>query len=65
MLALRSRLTLYYEVQAVCRQLQIGDWFVLYLLSKNIDPVVFKELVSELTHHFESGDNKEVDISGL
>jgi hypothetical protein len=60
-LAFRSRLTLYYEVQAVCRKLQIGDWFVLYLLSKNIDTIVFKELMSELAHHFER--SKEIDIS--
>jgi hypothetical protein len=27
---------------------QIGDWFVLFMLGKNINPLVYKELISEL-----------------
>lgn len=31
----------------------IGDWFILYQLSKNIDSILFKEIISELNNHLE------------
>ena len=26
----------------------VGDWFLLYLLGQNVDPVIFKDVVHEL-----------------
>ena len=44
------------EVELVARKCQIGDWFVLCLLSKNIDPLAYKELICDLACLF---DDKE------
>ncbi|XP_025421571.1 innexin inx2-like [Sipha flava] len=44
----RSRLTPKDEVETINKKFQIGDWFVLYQLGKNIDPLIFKEFVSSL-----------------
>lgn len=33
--------------RAVVRKCQIGDWFIFYQLSKNIDPLIFKEIIDE------------------
>jgi len=40
-------------VETVAQKCQIGDWFVLLLLGKNIDPLVYKELISDLASRFE------------
>lgn len=37
-----------YKVESVCRHLHLGDWFLLYQLGKNIDPLIFKEFLGEL-----------------
>jgi len=44
----RSRLTMMYKVESVCRRQGMGDWFLLYQLGKNIDPLIFKEFIGEL-----------------
>jgi len=44
----RSRLSMMYKVESVCRRLGVGDWFLLYQLGKNIDPLIFKEFIGEL-----------------
>jgi len=52
---LRSRASMapIYEVDAVSNKCQIGDWFVLLLLGKNIDPLIYKELICDLASKFQ------------
>ena len=73
----RSRLTMMYKVESVCRRQGMGvtylifnfffnffsisfrsfsgmgDWFLLYQLGKNIDPLIFKEFIGELYERVE------------
>lgn len=56
LLRARSRLAPQDEVETITKKCQIGDWFVLYQLGKNIDPLIFKELVSDLAKRL---DGKE------
>ncbi|XP_023213453.1 innexin inx2-like isoform X1 [Centruroides sculpturatus] len=37
----------------------IGDWFVLYQLSKNIDTLLFRDVISELARKLEEGEEFE------
>ena len=53
LLRAQARLASRNEVELVARKCQIGDWFVLLLLGKNIDPLVYKELISDLARRFE------------
>ena len=41
------------DVECVAQKCQIGDWFVLLMLGKNINPLVYKELISDLASRFE------------
>ncbi|XP_015378449.1 PREDICTED: innexin inx2-like, partial [Diuraphis noxia] len=47
----------YENLKTLTQKFWIGDWFVFYQLSQNVSPVVFRELVSELTEKFEAKDN--------
>ncbi|XP_008545935.1 innexin inx2 [Microplitis demolitor] len=49
----RSRISSQSEIQLISNRFQIGDWFVLYQLGKNIDPLVFKQLITDLATRFE------------
>ena len=32
----------------ICRRLRLGDWFILYQLGKNMDPMIFREFMEKL-----------------
>jgi len=53
LLRAQARLATRREVEIVAQKCQIGDWFVLLLLGKNIDPLVYKELITDLAQKFE------------
>ncbi|XP_015913014.2 innexin inx2-like isoform X1 [Parasteatoda tepidariorum] len=43
------------DLNTVMKHVKLGDWFVLYLLSKNIDSVFFKELMHEFAEELREG----------
>jgi hypothetical protein len=36
------------QVARICRAFTLGDWFLLYQLGKNIDPIIFREFLDDL-----------------
>lgn len=57
LLRARSRLSSHNDVENIAEKCQIGDWFVLYQLGKNIDPLIYKEIIGDLSAKL---DGKEV-----
>lgn len=53
LMKMRSRLVQRDYVEIVVRKIQLGDWFVLDLLGKNMDGIVFREFLMELAKKFE------------
>lgn len=56
LLRARSRLSEHEEIRNIAEKCHIGDWFVLYQLGKNIDPLIYKEVITDLSDRF---DGKE------
>jgi len=56
LLRTRSRLSDQSDIENVASKCKIGDWFVLYQLSKNIDPLIYKEIISDLSAKFDGKD---------
>jgi len=48
LLKTRARTVPAYEINNICSKTSRGDWFILYQLGKNIDPVIFKEFINGL-----------------
>lgn len=48
LLRARSRLSSHEDVEQIADKCQIGDWFILYQLGKNIDPLIYKEVITDL-----------------
>ena len=48
LLRARARLAPQKQVEAIANRLWLGDWFVLYQLGKNLDPLIFKEVLEDL-----------------
>lgn len=49
LLRTRSRLSKHNEVETVAEECFIGDWFIIYQLGKNIDPLIYKEVISDFS----------------
>ncbi|CAH1730953.1 innexin inx2-like [Aphis gossypii] len=61
MLKMKSRLSPRDELIIIIENFQMGDWFILHQISKNCEPRVFKELVSNLaTIQFNGRENVEI-----
>lgn len=50
----RARLCDRHTLKIIMDSSKIGDWFILYLLCKNMDPINFRELTKELTKDLSS-----------
>ncbi|GLH06342.1 hypothetical protein R5R35_009729 [Gryllus longicercus] len=40
--------------EAISRKTEVGDWWVLYMLGRNMDPLIYREVVSELAKKIET-----------
>lgn len=40
------------QIQAIVKTINFGDWFLLYQLSRNVNPIVYRELITELANKF-------------
>lgn len=45
---IRSQWVSLHDIEQILERGDIGDWFLLYQLSKNIDPIIFKEFCNQL-----------------
>lgn len=50
LLQARARLVTYHQLKYIYRKCEIGDWFLIYQISKNVDPMVFTELCRDLNN---------------
>lgn len=57
LLRARSRLSSQDQIETISKRCQIGDWFILYQLGKNIDPLIYKQLIADLAKKFEGKEN--------
>ncbi|XP_066595813.1 innexin inx2-like [Prorops nasuta] len=60
-----ARVVSYHKVNKIVRGLNFGDWFLLYLLGQNVNPIVFRELMIELADAFswKIKDDLSIDTS--
>lgn len=48
LLRARSRIAMHEDVRNLSQKCYIGDWFLLYQLGKNIDPLIFGDVITHL-----------------
>ncbi|XP_073957502.1 innexin inx1-like [Choristoneura fumiferana] len=49
----RSRSVAMETAWAVSRHLDVGDWWLLYMLARNMDPIIYREFLEELSKRME------------
>lgn len=43
---------------AISLQLDIGDWWLLYMLGRNLDPIIYKDVLTQLVEEIPDDDKK-------
>lgn len=43
----RNRMVPEDAIESVSKRVSVGDWWVLYMLGRNIDPQIYKEVIAE------------------
>ncbi|XP_065571446.1 innexin inx2-like [Artemia franciscana] len=61
-LGARARLVSDKQINIVSQKCEAGDLFLLILLAKNMDPVVFRELINNLTSRFYGSELPEIQM---
>ena len=51
-----------FQLTMICQKFSVSDWFVLYQLAKNIDPLIFNEFVGDLHEKMLEGKEKEAQL---
>ncbi|KAF2358626.1 Innexin [Trinorchestia longiramus] len=44
-------------LEVFTKKTKIGDWWILYVLSKNIDPLIYKDIMAKLAKEIETNDS--------
>lgn len=48
MLNARNRMVPREIAVAVSKKVDIGDWWIIYMLGRNLDPIIYKDVLAEL-----------------
>ena len=51
-----------FQLTLICQKASVSDWFVLYQLAKNIDPLIFNEFVGDLHEKMLGPKEKEAQL---
>lgn len=61
LLCSRNRLIPSEIARRITQKLDIGDWWLIYMLSRNLDPIVFKDVLSQLLERLEMRNSHQGD----
>jgi innexin len=45
--------------EAVSRKTDLGDWWIIYMLGRNLDPIIFKDVLSELVKRIDPSSKRD------
>jgi len=58
----RNRMVPLDAVESVSRKVSIGDWWVLYMLGRNIDPQIYSDVIEEFSKKNETAHSNNPKI---
>ncbi|XP_046984366.1 innexin inx1 [Schistocerca americana] len=50
----RNRMVPKEVTNAICRKTDVGDWWILYMLGRNMDPMIYGEVIADLAKKIET-----------
>uniref|UniRef100_A0A1L8E348 Innexin n=1 Tax=Nyssomyia neivai TaxID=330878 RepID=A0A1L8E348_9DIPT len=55
----RNRMVPREVAKSISNKVDIGDWWIIYMLGRNLDPIIFKDVLTELTKNIESSKREK------
>lgn len=53
LLSTRNRMVPHSVARQISNKLDVGDWWLIYMLSRNLDPMIFKDVLEQLLHRLD------------
>lgn len=60
-LSARNRLLPREIARKISRKLDIGDWWIIYMLGQNLDPIIYKDVLTKLLDRLELRNDHQND----
>lgn len=60
-LSTRNRLVPRDIARKISHKLDVGDWWVIYMLGQNLDPIIYKDVLAQLLDRLEMRNNHQID----
>lgn len=60
-LSARNRLIPRDIVRKITHKLDVGDWWLIYMLGLNLDPIIYKDVLTKLLDRIEMRNNHQID----
>lgn len=57
----RNRMISRHLAVKVSNRLDIGDWWLIYMLGRNLDPIIFRDVMTELADELDKHDDENDD----
>lgn len=55
----RNRMVPREVAHKISRDLDIGDWWLIYMLGRNLDPIIFKDVLTEFSKQLNTERNEK------
>lgn len=55
----RNRMVPRELARKISKKLDLGDWWLVYMLGRNMDPIIFKDVLTELAEHIETTKKRD------
>ncbi|KAI1293482.1 Innexin inx1 [Halotydeus destructor] len=59
----RCRLSSSRDLYTICNKGNIGDWFVLYMLGSNLDPIIMREITQDIARKLQKDTTKSIGVN--
>lgn len=60
-LAARNRMLPRDIAENLSEKLDVGDWWLLYMLGRNMDPIIYRDVMTQLSDRLERRTNHRID----
>lgn len=60
-LSTRNRMVPRDVARKLTQKIDVGDWWLIYMIGQNLDPIVYRDVLAQLLNRLEMRNNHQID----